>query len=221
MELKDIKIGIKVELLGKHGVGDRYNNIEDWFKTYKEREEVQQIKKQGYGVITEIKGCKEVWVSDSIENISWVFLPSDLEPYEEESFEETQENKTPKEWLLTTGVIFTTRDNSECVTLGDGTAYMLNGSGRWSDDLEGTYTDNLKYYGGCSLNDIMKIHYKGKVVWERKVNYVSFDEAVKSGKRIRNEKWANFYTLQDVIAMWNVYLESTAREEISGLWEIE
>ena len=221
MELKDIKVGIKVELLGKHGAGDNYNNVEDWFKDYNERKEVQQIKKQGYGVVVKIEEDGEILVADSISNNVWLFLPSDLKPYEKESFEEAHENKTPKEWLLTTGVIFTTRDDSECVTLGDGTAYMLNGIGQWSDDLEGAYTDNLRYHDDCSLNDIMKIEYKGKVVWERKVNYVSFDEAVKSGKRIRNEKWANFYTLQDVIAMWNVYLESTAREEISGLWEIE
>ena len=216
MELKNIKVGMKVELLSKHGAGDNFDDIEDWFEKYSKREEVQQIKKQGYAIVINICTNNNIQVSDTINGNWWLFLPSDLEPYEE-----TQENKTPKEWLLTTGVIFTTRDNSECVTLGDGTAYMLNGSGRWSDDLKGTYTDNLKYYGGCSLNDIMKIEYKGKVVWERKVNYVSFDEAVKSGKRIRNEKWNNFYTLQDVIGMWNVYLESTAREEISGLWEIE
>ena len=216
MELKDIKVGMKVELLSKHGAGDNFDDIEDWFEKYSEREEVQQIKKQGYAIVINICTNNNIQVSDTINGNWWLFLPSDLEPYEE-----TQENKTPKEWLLTTGVIFTTRDNNECVTLGDGTAYMLNGIGLWSDDLEGTYTDNLKYYDDCPINDIMKIEYKGKVVWERKVNYVSFDEAVKSGKRIRNEKWASFYTLQDIIAMWNVYLESTAREEISGLWEIE
>ena len=222
MELKDIKIGMKIELLGKHGVGDKYNNIEDWFKTYKEREEVQQIKKQGYGVITEIKGCKEVWVSDSIENISWVFLPSDLEPYEEESFEETQENKTPKEWLLTPFTILTARNDVRVIVLENEKAYDISHGCLWCGELDEKYDENLKYIEQeLKKFDIMKIEYKDKIVWERNVNYVSFDEAVKSGRRIRNEKWANFYTLQDVIAMWNVYLESTAREEITGLWEIE
>ena len=32
MKLEDVKIGMKVKLLGKHGLIDNYNNIEDWFK---------------------------------------------------------------------------------------------------------------------------------------------------------------------------------------------
>ena len=211
MDIKDVYVGMKVRLLGKHGVGDNYNNIEDWYEI-ESCNSIDILKSQGYGYVVEVEDVGDIWVDECEDGRGWCFLASDLEPYEE---------KSPKEWLLTTGVIFTTGDNNECVTLGNGTAYMLDGIGRWSDDLEGTYTDNLKYYDDCPINDIIKIEYKGKVVWERKINYVSFDEAVKSGKRIRNEKWNNFYTLQGIIEMWNVYSESTAREEISGLWEIE
>ena len=221
MDIKDIKVGMKVKLLGKHGVVNNFDDIEDWYEDYKEWKEVQQFKKQGYGIVSEIDEDGEVWVVDGINDDEWCFLSSDLVSYEDELTEKSTQIKSPKEWLLTTGVIFTTGDNNECVTLGNGTAYMLDGSGQWSDDLECVYADNLKYYDDCPINDIMKIEYKGKVVWERKNNYVSFDEAVKSGKRIRNEKWAKFFTLQEALGMLRISSESTAREKITGLWEIE
>ena len=217
MELKDVKVGIKVELLGKHGAGDKYDNVEDWFKIYKERKEVQQIKKQGYGIVVKIDEDGEIMVGDSISNNVWLFLPSDLKPYEE-----AQENKTPKEWLLTPFTILTARNDVRVIVLENEKAYDVSHGCLWCGELDEKYDENLKYIEQeLKKFDIMKIEYKDKIVWERKVNYVSFDEAVKSGKRIRNEKWNNFYTLQGIIEMWNVYSESTAREEISGLWEIE
>ena len=217
MELKDVKVGIKVELLGKHGAGDKYDNVEDWFKIYKERKEVQQIKKQGYGIVVKIDEDGEIMVGDSISNNVWLFLPSDLKPYEE-----AQENKTPKEWLLTPFTILTARNDVRVIVLENEKAYDVSHGCLWCGELDEKYDENLKYIEQeLKKFDIMKIEYKDKIVWERKVNYVSFDEAVKSGRRIRNEKWANFYTLQGIIEMWNVYSESTAREEISGLWEIE
>ena len=217
MELKDVKVGIKVELLGKHGAGDNYNNVEDWFKTYNERKEIQQIKKQGYGIVVKIDEDGEIMVGDSISNNVWLFLPSDLKPYEE-----AQENKTPKEWLLTPFTILTARNDVRVIVLENEKAYDVSHGCLWCGELDEKYDENLKYTEqNLKKFDIIKIEYKDKIVWERKVNYVSFDEAVKSGRRIRNEKWANFYTLQGIIEMWNVYSESTAREEISGLWEIE
>ena len=85
MKLEDIKIGMKVKLLGKHGLIDNYNNIEDWFDVLEGGCDALQIKKQGYGIVSEIGGCGEVWVADGISNDEWCFLPSDLESYEEES----------------------------------------------------------------------------------------------------------------------------------------
>ena len=210
MDIKDVKVGMKVKLLGKHGIRDNFDDIEDWYKIWNDNGK-KILKSQGYGYVVKIEEDGDIWVGECEDGDGWCFLASDLEPYEE---------KSPKEWLLTTGVIFTTGDNSECVTLGDGTAYMLDG-GQWSDDLECVYADNLRYYNDCPINDIIKIEYKGKVVWERKINYVSFDEAVKSGKRIRNEKWAKFFTLQEALGMLRISSESTAREKITGLWEIE
>ena len=54
MDIKDIKIGMKVRLLGKHGFGDDYDNIEDWFEDDERWDDVQQIKKQGFAVVTVI-----------------------------------------------------------------------------------------------------------------------------------------------------------------------
>ena len=34
MDIKDIKIGDKVRLLGKHGARDNFNDIEDWYDMY-------------------------------------------------------------------------------------------------------------------------------------------------------------------------------------------
>ena len=55
MKLEDIKIGMKVKLLGKHGAGDNYDNIEDWYKDCKDFEDVQQIKEQGFGYVVDIE----------------------------------------------------------------------------------------------------------------------------------------------------------------------
>ena len=32
MKLEDAKIGMKVKLLGKHGAGDNFDDINDWFE---------------------------------------------------------------------------------------------------------------------------------------------------------------------------------------------
>ena len=216
MKLEDIRIGMKVKLLGKHAF-NVYDDIEDWYENYNKWKEVQQIKKQGYGIVVKIDEDGEIMVGDSISNNVWLFLPSDLKPYEE-----AQENKTPKEWLLTPFTILTARNDVRVIVLENEKAYDVSHGCLWCGELDEKYDENLKYTEqNLKKFDIIKIEYKDKIVWERKVNYVSFDEAVKSGKRIRNEKWNNFYTLQGIIEMWNVYSESTAREEISGLWEIE
>ena len=91
MDIKDVKVGMKVKLLGKHGACDNYNNINDWFKNCNKLEDVQQIKEQGFGVVVEIGKCEVVWVSDCVDNTSWCFLPSDLEPYE--SIDELDQTK--------------------------------------------------------------------------------------------------------------------------------
>ena len=172
MKLEDIKRGMKVELLGKHESADNYDNydnIEDWFKKYNKRKEVQQIKQQGFGVVVKIEKDGIVRVSNCIGNSScWFFRPSDLKPYEEEFFEESQQNKTPKEWLLTPLSHFIVETGNECITLGNGTSYVVSNGKLWCDNLNEKYNEDLTDVNNRKLEDIIKITYEGKVVWKRK-----------------------------------------------------
>ena len=90
MKLEDIKVGMKVKLLGKHAL-NIYGDIEDWYKACNYWEEVQQIQKQGFGVVTDIGEYGEVFVSDCVGNAHWRFLSSDLEPYDEEVINKNNE----------------------------------------------------------------------------------------------------------------------------------
>ena len=178
MDIKDIKIGIKVKLLSKHGLWDDYDNIEDWFDVLEGGCDALQIKKQGYGIVSEIGGCGEVWVADGISNDEWCFLPSDLEPYEEEP----TSIKTPKEWLLTPSVICTTRSGREFIVISNNISVTLNSFNTWSNDLNLNYDEKLIYADDCPPNDIMKITYGKEIVWERKeeeVKEMTIDEIEK------------------------------------------
>ena len=179
MRLEDIKIGMKVKLLSKHGVYDEYDNIEDWFDVLEGGCDALQIKKQGYGIVSEIGGCGEVWVADGISNDEWCFLPSDLESYDEESQEIT---KTPKEWLLTPSVICTTRNGREFVVVSNDINVTLDNFNTWSNDLNLSYDEKLIYVDDCPPNDIMKITYGKETVYERKeeeVKEMTIDEIEK------------------------------------------
>ena len=83
MKIEDIKIGDKVRLLGKHGFGDNYNNIEDWYGMYPSSKSVQKIKKQGFAYVRNIEDNGEIAVASVNEDDGeWLFLPEDLEPYQ-------------------------------------------------------------------------------------------------------------------------------------------
>ena len=90
MKLEDIKIGMKVRLLGKHAFDD-FDDIEDWFDFCNDFEEVQQIKEQGYGVVVDICADNNIGVADTIDGDRWWFSISDLEPYE--SIDELDQTK--------------------------------------------------------------------------------------------------------------------------------
>ena len=168
MEIEDIKIGMKVELLSKHDAGRDYDNIEDWFNYWSTNENVQNIKYQGFAYVKAVYGDEEIWISDQNDGIGWCFTSSDLRLYEEKK----EIIKTPKEWLLTPKAIFTVRSEFECITLGDGTAIIINNGNLWSNDLDFCYREDLSYYNRFSehikASDVMKIEYNGKIVWERK-----------------------------------------------------
>ena len=124
MKLEDVKVGTKVRLLSKSFGIFQYENIENFYEDLKHNDTIQQIKKQGYGVVGKIN-FGVIYID------GWEFLPSDLEPYEkvedvisEDKIKSTKE-KTPKEWLLTPMVTFITRNGHKCITLGNGTSYVI------------------------------------------------------------------------------------------------
>ena len=82
MKLEDVKVGMKVRLLGKHGVSKNYDNIEDWYKDWRYNDSVEQIKEQGFGFVVGIHEDSMILVAEDIGIDGWCFLPSDLEPYE-------------------------------------------------------------------------------------------------------------------------------------------
>ena len=221
MKIKDIKVGMKVELLGKHGCGD-YNNIEDWFEDYYNEEDVQQIKEQGYGVVTYIdEHSNNIWVSECENGTEWVFLPCDLKPYKEE-FTQT---KSPKEWLLTVKAIYTLRNNVECITLGDGKAYRIDKAILWNQSLNTDYDEDLNFgtpYNIIKELDIMKIEYQGKTVWERK-EYMTLTDAIKTGKKIKHKDWHNkYYTISELLRLIRLKRNSDLINDFTvAEWEVE
>ena len=175
MDIKNVKIGMKVKLLGKHAM-DEYDNIEDWFEYWlDDSDSVEQIKEQGYGVVTDIAN-DVISVANDINNDGWSFLPSDLEPYKEEVINKNNNElnniqpqiKTPKEWLLTPLSHFTVLKGDECITLGNGCSYIISNGEAWCSNLDEKYNEDLTYSNNYEFFDIIKITHEGKVVWERK-----------------------------------------------------
>ena len=65
--------------------------------------------------------------------------------------------------------IFTLVNGAKCITLGNGTSYVISNGNVWCDNLDKAYDKDLKYVSyDCEFNDIIKITYEGEVVWERK-----------------------------------------------------
>ena len=237
MKLEDIKIGMKVKLLSKCAV-DYFCDINDWFEDCNEWEDVQQIKKQGYGVVNFIEDDWEIKISDK-ENEDctncWCFLPSDLEPYQEandniisnfinnEDTDNliTHENKTPKEWLLTPKAIFIIRDSDEeYVVLGNNTAIGIDSGCLWDDDLVNNYTDDLTWYDNLPDNDIMSITYEGKLVWKRK-EYMTLTDAIKTGKKLKLKDWDNFIYPTDVMLILSDKADELINLFTDKVWEVE
>ena len=215
MKIKDIKIGMKVKLLGKHGGGADYDNIEDFYNNHVGNKTITKMMEQGYGVITGF-GNRSIAVDTEYVGImsGWLFLPEDLEPYEVE--------KSPKEWLLTTKAIYTLRNNIECITLGDGKSYRIDKPMLWNQSLNTDYDEGLNFgtpYNIIKELDIMKIEYQGETVWERK-EYVTLTDAIKTGKKIKHKDWNDFISpAQALILISNdIHLINLFTEKA---WEVE
>ena len=181
MKLEDIKVGMKVRLLGKHDAGDNFDNIEDWFEYCEKLEYVQQIKEQGYGVVTDIDEYGSVQVANNIDGEKWWFLISDVEPYEEELTGKSTSIKTPKEWLLTPSVICTTRGGREFMVISNSIIVTLDNYDIWNGSFILSYNENLINVNNCPDSDIVKITYGKETVYERKeqVKEMTIDEIEK------------------------------------------
>lgn len=182
MKLETIKVGMKVKLLGKHAGGDDYDNIDDWYKDCEEFKDVNNIQQQGYGIVNSVVSEEITIICDTLENYHvWTFTALDLAPYKEPLFkvgdrvkcanllELVENTKTPKEWLCTRFVIATTRDGDKFTVINNEHTPMLEDYGRdnFSFDLEHDFDEELKDVDDYPPNDIMKLEYEGKVVWER------------------------------------------------------
>lgn len=221
MKLEDVKIGMKVKLLGKHaGFRSDYNNIEDWFKDCY-AEEVRQIKEQGYAVVTYIDENDIIWISDCIDGQSWSFTLSDLESCEEELTGESTSIKTPKEWLLTPMVTFITRNGYECITLGKGVSCVIEPCKLWDDELDEDYDNDLNYIrSNNSRFDIMSITYEGNVVWKRK-EYMTLTDAIKTGKNIKHKSWRSFIYPTDAMLLLSDKGGELINLFTNKVWEVE
>ena len=168
MKLEDIKIGMKVKLLSKHAL-NVYGDIEDWYKDCNEWEEVQQIKEQGFGVVTEIRGYGEVFVSDCIGNESWGFLPSDLEPYN--LIDELDKTKSKYIFSPTMDI----KDLVYDIENGTTIVYFADGTKKIARTEEGTEFDKevglleclgKKLFG--NRDGLLKVIESGKVIKRKK-----------------------------------------------------
>ena len=63
MKLEDIKVGMKVRLLGKHELDD-YDNINDWYRKYDSNDSVKTLRNQGYGYVVKKDCDKTIWVDE-------------------------------------------------------------------------------------------------------------------------------------------------------------
>ena len=88
-------------------------------------------------------------------------------------------------------------------------------NGQWkADNMQ--LCDNV-----ITESDIMKVEYDGEIVWKR-MEYVSFIEAVNSGKRFKYETWGDYLSLGEVMDRLGQYFDIGIKEMINKkLWIIE
>ena len=83
-------------------------------------------------------------------------------------------------------------------------------------------TDNMQLFNNVISNsDIVKVEYNGEIIWKR-VEYVSFMEAVNSGKRFKYKDWGDYLFLSEVMDNLRQYFDIDIKEMINEkLWMIE
>ena len=70
-----------------------------------------------------------------------------------------------------------------------------------------------------SNSDIIKVEYMGEIIWER-VDYVSFMEAVNSGKKFKYKDWVEYHICTEALKILGNMNEATEKmNEVA--WVIE
>ena len=70
-----------------------------------------------------------------------------------------------------------------------------------------------------SNSDIIKVEYMGEIIWER-IDYVSFMEAVNSGKKFKYKDWVEYHICTEVLRILGNMNEATEKmNEVA--WVIE
>ena len=96
---------------------------------------------------------------------------------------------------LKNGMIVTLRRRVDRVIIG---RFLFNEEGATTSTLD-YYNDDLTYTNNCTSEDIMKIEYGGKVIWERGVEWenIPFGTEVKVWDDDRNKLVGRFLAYDD------------------------
>ena len=79
--------------------------------------------------------------------------------------------------------------------------------------------DELKMFRGLDSSDVMKVEYMGEIILER-VEYVSFMDAVNSGKKFKYKDWVEYHICTEALKILGNMNEATEKmNEVA--WVIE
>lgn len=170
MRKEDVKIGMKVKVVGCNYGRCNYNSLKEWlddteFWSYADysKKEIEQIQEQGYGYVQRI--CENhVKVTCDKSILGWGFAYDDIEPWEED---ETTQQSYPKLTDIKPFTVFTLKNGDELILLREeGVLYDTKNVEDWIvfEDY-----DKKMCMVGCDYDDfdIVKIEYKDEIVWER------------------------------------------------------
>ena len=126
---------------------------------------------------------------------------------------------------LRDGMICYLRDGRKCLVLTE-RMYEIK---RDNDDMITEIDNRGKIYQWChkelmlwdekSNSDIIKVEYMGEIIWER-IDYVSFMEAVNSGKKFKYKDWVEYHICTEVLRILGNMNEATEKmNEVA--WVIE
>ena len=126
---------------------------------------------------------------------------------------------------LEDGMICYLRDGRKCLVLTE-RMYEIK---RDNDDMITEIDNRGKTYQWSykelmildkkSNSDIIKVEYMGEIIWER-IDYVSFMEAVNSGKKFKYKDWVEYHICTEALKILGNMNEATEKmNEVA--WVIE